>query len=81
MSYGAALRAHGQVVSIQRSLRHWWSDGHFLQSAFEFFLLDDWQVSPKFKVVSEATGQPIGFGMSLVRQLALPIEFGAGRTR
>ncbi len=24
----------------------------------------------KFKVVSEATGQPIGFGMSLVRQLA-----------
>ena len=24
----------------------------------------------KFKVVSEATGQPIGFGMSVVRQLA-----------
>jgi uncharacterized RDD family membrane protein YckC len=24
----------------------------------------------KFKVISEATGQPIGFGMSLVRQLA-----------
>lgn len=24
----------------------------------------------KFKVVSEATGQPLGFGMSLVRQLA-----------
>jgi hypothetical protein len=24
----------------------------------------------KFKVVSEATGQPIGFGMSIVRQLA-----------
>ena len=28
----------------------------------------------KFKVVSEATGQPIGFGMSLVRQLAHAVD-------
>jgi uncharacterized RDD family membrane protein YckC len=28
----------------------------------------------KFKVVSQATGQPIGFGMSLVRQLAHAID-------
>jgi uncharacterized RDD family membrane protein YckC len=28
----------------------------------------------KFKVVSEATGQPIGFGMSIVRQLAHAID-------
>jgi uncharacterized RDD family membrane protein YckC len=28
----------------------------------------------KFKVVAEATGQPIGFGMSLVRQLAHAID-------
>jgi uncharacterized RDD family membrane protein YckC len=28
----------------------------------------------KFKVVSEATGQPIGFGMSIVRQIAHAID-------
>ena len=28
----------------------------------------------KFKVVSEATGQPIGFGMSIVRQLAHAVD-------